>query len=1752
MNYHATKVLAFALFSCALALSTRSGLGQSLQPDFKVDKKATEPSPFQGEWAYRSFVSNPDLTAPPNTLLFGSGTLQISVSRSGEVSGSLGGEGWQLALSGTAKAGTPASIRFQGKGIIGGEEWVYDYLGYRVPQWENGIDQRAAIVGSIVRTKTHSGGNSSAGVVAQWIAVKTDPAKSREKVEKNFDKTNNQKTLDQEDLDLLREERIRKSYQEAFPMPDSLGDQSQSNLKSADNKGKVASLKDLFPKRTAQKLTPPEVTSKGGRVDLTLNVAYGVFNIGNDQVRLRSYNNCLAGPTIRMKAGETLYITLNNRLPVEPGTTPFSHGIGSTGHMNGHHDLDITNLHFHGLHVSPGHAPATPGTLPYAVSDNIFVHTIPSDPFDPSVSTQKYKVEIPENHVAGTFWYHAHRHGSTTAQVSSGLAGALIVERDDDQHNLDSVDKIGDCKEEVMLLQQIPYLKPKADEPGFIELEPPVTTVPTDPSNEERMFLPGSFHNLRRYTTVNGQRIPELVMRPGEVRRLRLIHSGQREEMNLSVERDPSSTTGPAFLSLHEIAVDGLPTGGIRTIDPSQSEVRNQSLMIFPGYRSDVLLKAPDVASVYYLVDIKQDTATGPRLDTGSDGSPELLRWIAKIVVQGDPLEMDLPSPVSVAVHRLEDIGGSKVDDTQYAFYGLDLTLSQIGYFITRKNLSVTLDPVSPANAREYDPNNPRNLDVGHTARWFIGSRNNGAPVAHPFHIHVNPFLITKVTSLVESGSVGVPVDVTAREIGEPLWRDTLMMKHGYTYELLTRYEDFAGDFVNHCHILDHEDNGMMEKVSIRDTTPAPLALQPMSDKATPAKAKILGKLPGPNGTPSVLFFVQGSFCPHCLQQVTEMAKSLPKSRCRICVVSASTEEDLKDFPDLPYSLVADPKGKLFKRFKLGSKTHGTIVLNGAGQEVFRRVGDEPFMDSAEVTQALDESSLHVEIQVRDTSEVSDDYITWAPTPCTVRIVGGDPSLPDVVVTLSNDDPSNIPLGGNLAFASTLNSGETATSPTLVLELPQDGTPIPFFIAGTTASTLTNNSLLNGGRDGVLEVHRGGPGGDLLGEHRVMVRVRKNVATLNELEMNEFLRAVNYLHRTADRYEWYVELHRVASGLDDPWPDLAHKGSGFITWHRAFLLQFERELQTRFPHVALPYWVQGDDQPTAPTKKLFSPERLGSNTPGGDQVVTFDPMNPLYGWEIDLLHKSSVATGRMGRLRREALDHNLLPTTNYRRWDYFESQDSFFSFRDVEGDPHNRGHIFIGPFRVWMENCSESNADPVFWIFHCNHDYLWAKWQWHHNRFETDGSNPEHFFPNDKFTDVTANQFIPFGHHLGDTMWPWDGTSGEVHPHPSSTGLRPPAQFNFGDFPPAPWQNLWPQSAAHPMVADMIDYLGMSDDRLEFGVCYDDVPYGHNTTTAPPPLSLAKDQETRSLETMLSLLDSEEASSEAKSFAIEQIYSTELSDEDSVRLQKIVMSPAQASDLRAEVLAKLAQSDSAKAIESATQILQTSKEDTSLRITALIQLGGMTHFSSLSHQEMREIDAAMERTMDGKHPASLEAVALQQLAPTGNKTAEKRILTMLQQPSNASLSVPELLSLLRFYPNHRANIRQRLDSPQDEIVIAAIGALYQDNESLKKRIHLATDSAKASPVRRVAIQSLMYDDSNDSGNALLKVLTDKSQPISLREEAAASLRVFVQREGDNLNNKLRSRIQNQARDAAIDKSGESRLSKLNRMLLSEL
>ena len=495
---------------------------------------------------------------------------------------------------------------------------------------------------------------------------------------------------------------------------------------------------------------PKSISSENGVLTTTLEVKYANNPIAGCNVNLRSYNGDLVGPTLRVKPNDLIDINLINSLPPETSPPP--------PNENTPHGFNTTNFHSHGLHVSPS-----------GESDNVLRSMPPKTNDGDPAPTYPVKIQLPEVHPAGTYWYHAHRHGSTALQVSSGMGGALIVEG-----GLDQVPEIKNAKEKIFVFQQIAY-----NAQGEI--------------NDYSRFGPNDWQTSGRHTTINGQIFPKITMRPGEVQRWRFIHAGVRDSLFLQlVPVTPRNAKSTPALKLNEIAVDGIALG---KIDPWTV------LELEPGYRSDVLVQIPINLSpqVYYLQD--NPTPKGKSLLSPKNG--ETGQILAKVVIAGEPVNMSLPGAKQLlAVKQSDappDITNATTGNTcEYTKDDAGTTGVGNGNKCARFNIDVNVSPAKfTVNGEPFSKDEtPISLKLGTADVWTLSSDF----VNHPFHIHVNPFQYTRKDP---------------NNNDEEIWRDTLLIREHEPQTIKSQYAKFTGEFVLHCHILDHEDQGMMRLVTI-------------------------------------------------------------------------------------------------------------------------------------------------------------------------------------------------------------------------------------------------------------------------------------------------------------------------------------------------------------------------------------------------------------------------------------------------------------------------------------------------------------------------------------------------------------------------------------------------------------------------------------------------------------------------------------------------------------------------------------------------------------------------------------------------------------------------------------------------------------------------------------------------------------------------------------------------------------------------
>ncbi len=597
-------------------------------------------------------------------------------------------------------------------------------------------------------------------------------------------------------------------------------------------------------------------------IDLKNGTLYDPSQRRNQKVSLRGYigtdvkSDAFVAPQIDVTPGDTVRITLHNKLKGSEGCT-------GGAEPDKPHCFNGTNLHSHGLWVSPA-----------GNSDNVLLSLNPGTSFqyeynipaDHPAGTFWYH---PHRHgstalqvasgMAGALVIHGSR--KPTPRVNGDL-DTLLVDRDGHAF-----------KDRTVLFQQIQYYcldgtKPtwdcKNDQTGIID-------------SYDNLGV-GTWEKSGRWTSINGKIMPTFDdARTGQVERWRLIHAGIRETITVQFRKMAATATsnarptkagmdqfldsvctGPA-VPYQVVAADGL------TMDNTMT---TQTVTLQPGYRYDLLVVFPEPGNYCVTEVAKPGSATVSRSAT-----PRGMLGVVTVrgnAFRADPTRTLLHTLVDAAKHHMpadvrEDVirdlmasdGSGKpairltrfvphptitdreignTPQQEMVFYlGKGMAPDADAFkFTVGNSFEVVQGPTGkwiPKGASPYSPGRiDRPLILGKAQQWEFRSYS----VSHPFHIHVNPFQIVAILD-PQDKDVSAPGYVEADGDNQfaglkGAWKDTLWVKTNLTpdddltnppqkkyYRLIvrTRYERYIGEFVLHCHILDHEDQGMMQNVSI-------------------------------------------------------------------------------------------------------------------------------------------------------------------------------------------------------------------------------------------------------------------------------------------------------------------------------------------------------------------------------------------------------------------------------------------------------------------------------------------------------------------------------------------------------------------------------------------------------------------------------------------------------------------------------------------------------------------------------------------------------------------------------------------------------------------------------------------------------------------------------------------------------------------------------------------------------------------------
>ena len=274
---------------------------------------------------------------------------------------------------------------------------------------------------------------------------------------------------------------------------------------------------------------PQRIESTNGLLEATLDLGWLQLHGPSHSTITRAFNGTIPGPTLVVSAGDTLRLHFRNRLTAQPTAA------------DAPERPDISNLHFHGLHGSSA-LPADDVTLPIGPR-----------------GTFTYVIDIPPDHAAGTYWIHPHVHGSTTLQLGSGAAAALIVR--DSPGSLPAA--VAGARDVMWMVQHVAtalqwnVARMSGDE-TYAVFDKDVATGAMDGASLEGDIGAGGGivpPAMADETLVNGRVKPKLVLSTGEWTRWRLIYPGQQAhpgsalDLYLAAAAATAGACAPACLS---------------------------------------------------------------------------------------------------------------------------------------------------------------------------------------------------------------------------------------------------------------------------------------------------------------------------------------------------------------------------------------------------------------------------------------------------------------------------------------------------------------------------------------------------------------------------------------------------------------------------------------------------------------------------------------------------------------------------------------------------------------------------------------------------------------------------------------------------------------------------------------------------------------------------------------------------------------------------------------------------------------------------------------------------------------------------------------------------------------------------------------------------------------------------------------------------------------------------------------------------
>lgn len=613
---------------------------------------------------------------------------------------------------------------------------------------------------------------------------------------------------------------------------------------------------------------PPMVRASNGVIGGTLVAHFdGDPTVGREGRYCLMYSGDptkppLEAPVFRLAPGERIGFSLVNRMP---NTAPTAvHGWNPALNPPGSNTSPCSpqavmqqfsaNLHFHGTNVKP------------VCGSDEAITTLAA----PQGAAWQYNFAIPDNVAPGLDWYHPHVHGIAQEQILGGMTGALVIDSPNQMPNV-----VGGLRERILVVRdQDPDPAPPGvrfiDRPDVIEAlgvprqQREILDANGLPASNALLntLLAGGTVLTRSAEAPDTAALPSVVppwkdlsvnkvqvkfapsaggiagyTPPGVVRMeaasefWRVANASADSYVRLQVRFTVNGTTTPQVLRV--VAMDGIPvsapTGQLLFDDNTpvapgkvstrpNKTVRVKEILLPPGGRAEFIVEAPPAGATGQLVSLFYETQ--------ADANP--FRVLATLLppVPGTVADASriLPMPTaSAARRRFVDYGSSspkaRPDHLMY------FSQNDTEFFITEDASTSTANPAPVETAFSMKAGPSVYVPNGAIQEWKIENRANEA---HVFHMHQIRFRVLRRYPSPDNAADKLDEFTLRDTVDLPAWNG-VGAPPSVTLRVFFNEPDIRGNFLYHCHILEHEDKGMMGVIRVVDPSAMPVARGPRS-----------------------------------------------------------------------------------------------------------------------------------------------------------------------------------------------------------------------------------------------------------------------------------------------------------------------------------------------------------------------------------------------------------------------------------------------------------------------------------------------------------------------------------------------------------------------------------------------------------------------------------------------------------------------------------------------------------------------------------------------------------------------------------------------------------------------------------------------------------------------------------------------------------------------------------------------------------